>query len=79
MINTAGPVLVTTATVWVSILLTRLFPKLKAEVLNDAVVTGVAIAREMAALCMSVPDVPVRAILAVPGVAVDDADMLICP
>jgi hypothetical protein len=73
--------LVTTTTVWVRVWFTRLLAKLKEVPLNEAVVIGGgggAIVRDEEALCVSVPEVPVRAMLAVPATAVEDALMLIC-
>ena len=58
-------------------LFTRLFPKSKAVALNEAVVTRVAIVTEVLAVRVSVPEVAVRAMLAMPDVAFEDADMLI--
>jgi hypothetical protein len=76
MVNIAVPALVTTTAVWVSVLLTRLSPKLKDVVLNVAMVTGEAIVNDTAALCIRSPDVPVRVMLAVPGLAAEEAEML---
>jgi hypothetical protein len=45
MVKSAEPVLVTTTTVCVTALFTRLFPKSKAVVLREAVVTGDAIVK----------------------------------
>ena len=56
----------------------KLFPKLKAVVLKEAVVTGEATVNAVAALCEIVPQDSVRVLLAVPGAAFEDADMLIC-
>jgi hypothetical protein len=79
MLSSAEPVLVTTTTVWVTVLLTRLSPKSNAVVLRAAVVTGEPTVRAVEALWLSVPDVPVREIFAVPGCALADALILICP
>src|SRR5215475_2233328 len=80
MVSVDPPVFVTTTAVCVSVLFTRLLPKSNAVVLNDAVVIGAggaAIVNAVAALCESVPEVPVTVMFAVPGAALAAAVMLI--
>ena len=79
MFKTAEPVLVTTTTDCASVLFTRLSPKSNAVVLSEALVIGGAIVKEVVASCVSVPEVPLRVRVPVPGAALPDADMPICP
>ena len=73
------PAFVTVTTVWVSVLFTRLFPKLKDVALSEAAVVGAAMCKEAVALCESEPEDPVIVTLAVPGEALEDAVMVTCP
>jgi hypothetical protein len=75
----SGPVFVTTTAVSVSVLFTRLSPKSKDVVLNEAEVDGAATCKDTVALCESPETVPATAMLAVPGVAFGDAVMVIWP
>ena len=75
------PVFVTVTTDWVTVLLTRLLPKLKEAALNEAVVDngGAALTVNAAVtLWESEPEVPWRAMLAVPAAAVGPAVTVIC-
>ena len=75
----SGPVFVTTTAVSVSVLFTRLSPKSKDVVLNEAEVDGAATCKDTVALCESPEPVPATAMLVVPGVAFGDAVMVIWP